>query len=337
MPNPISTTVKDVALLHQLFKDGQLVLAPEFQRNSVWPAAAKAYLIDTILNERPIPVLFFSRTVSAQSGRTIYSVVDGQQRLRAIFEFLGNHFPLSESKGQPFYKQKFSQLSAENKRRILSYDLPIEELYGYSDKDIRDMFDRMNRFVFKLSPQERRHAKEEGAFKKFVESLGRMSFWDNQRVFSKLQQRRMRAEEFAAEITILLVEGPQDKKSSIDLYYLQYREKFPDAASVKNRLVKYLAWIRRALPDLQERRYRKPTDLYSLIGALDAVSGAGKQLSAIDAAASGRRLSALEADIGSEHPSGTAARYILAASRQTDNINPRASRIEIISGLLDRS
>jgi hypothetical protein len=51
-----SPTTKAIGLLHQLFSNGQLTLAPEFQRNSVWPNAAKAYLIDTILNDRPIPL-----------------------------------------------------------------------------------------------------------------------------------------------------------------------------------------------------------------------------------------------------------------------------------------
>lgn len=61
MPKPkFSPTTKDIALLHQLQQDGQLKLQAEFQRNSVWPKPAKAYLIDTILNERPIPLFFFS-------------------------------------------------------------------------------------------------------------------------------------------------------------------------------------------------------------------------------------------------------------------------------------
>ena len=47
-----SPTTKDIALLHQLQQSGQLKLQPEFQRNSVWPRAAKAYLIDTILLHR---------------------------------------------------------------------------------------------------------------------------------------------------------------------------------------------------------------------------------------------------------------------------------------------
>src|ERR1700693_4284326 len=94
-----SPTTKDIALLHQLFKSNQLTLAPEFQRLSVWPRAAKAYLIDTILNDRPMPLFFFQRTMSAQTGRQMFDVIDGQQRLRAIFEFLEDEFGLTESKG----------------------------------------------------------------------------------------------------------------------------------------------------------------------------------------------------------------------------------------------
>jgi Protein of unknown function DUF262 len=334
MPSRTSTTVKDVALLFQLHKDGQLMLAPEFQRNSVWPTAAKAYLLDTILSDRPIPTLYFTRSVSAQTGRSAYAVVDGQQRLRAIFDFLEDRFPLSESKGHHFQGKKFSQLGKEDRQRILNYDLPIEELHGYTDTDIRDMFARMNRYVFKLSPQELRHAKEQGQFKRFVETLGRLRFWSSERVFSKLQLRRMRAEEFCAELTILLIEGPQDKKSAIDLYYLQYRDRFPYARAVRGRLRSYLRWIKLAIPDLREHRYRKPTDLYSLIGAMDVVSRRGKQLSKIPPQGAGRQLLRFEEATRRDAPEGDAARYLLAASRQTDNIGPRTTRIDIIASLL---
>jgi Protein of unknown function DUF262 len=239
----ISVTPKDVALLYQLHRENQLALASEFQRDNVWPPVAKAYLIDTILADRPIPPLFFQRTVSAQTGRTVYSVVDGQQRLRAIFEFLENRFPLSESKNTSYYRKKFNDLTDDQKRQVLNYDLTIEELSGYTDSDIVDMFDRMNRYVVRLSRQELRHAKEKGAFRDFVEGLAKLDFWANERVFSDTQRRRMRVQEFVAELTILLVEGPQDKKKAIDLYYGEYRQSFPNASSVESCLKLYLQWI----------------------------------------------------------------------------------------------
>lgn len=104
-------TTKDVALLRQLFEQDQIVLGPEFQRNSVWTRAAKAYLVDTILNDRPIPVLYFQRMTSAQTGRPSYSVIDGQQRIRAILEFLDDRFGLVESKNSQYKGKSFALLA----------------------------------------------------------------------------------------------------------------------------------------------------------------------------------------------------------------------------------
>lgn len=154
-----STTTKDVALLLQLRDADQLILAPEFQRSSVWPRPAKAFLIDTILADRPIPLLFFSRSINAQTGRSEYEVIDGQQRLRAVFEFYDNRFSLTESpKHAPWYGKRWRSLDQEWRQKVLSYDFVVEELTGYSDSDIRDMFRRMNRYVVRLNAQEQRHA-----------------------------------------------------------------------------------------------------------------------------------------------------------------------------------
>src|SRR6185369_13903587 len=109
--NKRSPTTKDIALLYQLYQSGQLTLATEFQRNSVWPHKAKAYLIDTIINDRPIPLLFFQRSTSAQTGQPTYNVIDGQQRLRSIFDFLDDRFRLSQSsKSSNYYNKRFSGL-----------------------------------------------------------------------------------------------------------------------------------------------------------------------------------------------------------------------------------
>lgn len=328
-------TTKDIGLLKQLHDQGQLTLAAEFQRNSIWPRAAKAYLIDTIINDRPIPLLFFQRVSSAQTGRPGYSVIDGQQRLRAIFEFLDDRFRLTQSnKKATYYNLKFSELSHAVRESIESYDLVVQELTGYDDSDIKDIFVRMNKYVVKLSPQELRHAKGEGKFSDFVERLGKWDFWRDQRVMSAQQIRRMRAVEFVAELTILLIEGPQDKKKALELYYGEYQKTFKKGAWVEDLLKQYTAWVLKALPDLKASRYRSPTDFYSLIGALHEVSGDGGRLHRLEAKAAGERLQDFAAKTKVRNPTGDAARYLAAASRQTDNIQPRTTRIEILSGLI---
>jgi hypothetical protein len=330
-----SPTTKDVALLYQLYSNGQLSLATEFQRNAVWPTPAKAYLIDTILNDRPIPLLFFQRTTSAQTGLSNYTVIDGQQRLRAIFDFLDNRFRLTQSnKNTRYYNKRFSDLTNEQKEQIRNYDLVVEELSGYSELDIRDMFVRMNKYVVRLSPQELRHAKAEGRFHDFVEDLGQLNFWREHKVFSPGSIKRMRSVEYSAELSILLIEGPQDKKNSVDLYYGQYKDRFPQGSAIRSRLSDYLGWTERALPNLAKTRYRSPVDLYSLIGALHRISDNGARLSAIRPAPAGAQLIEFEKRTRAKIPTDDAARYVAAASRQTDNLTPRSTRIDVLERVL---
>lgn len=328
------TTTKDVALLRQLYDDGQLDLAAEFQRNSVWPRPAKAYLIDTILSNRPIPQLFIQRYTSAQTGRPNYRVIDGQQRLRAVFEFLDDGFALGKPSGKRLEKRKFSDLPQSMKDRIRDYDFVVDELSGYSDRDVRDLFVRMNKFVVRLSPQELRHAREEGAFYDFVERLGGWDIWREQKIFTPRQMARMRSVEFSAELTILLIEGPQDKKAAIDLYYGEYQREFKDGPKVEKQLSIYFHWLQEALPDLAKSRFRKPVDLYALIGALTNYRGRGHNVT-LGAKEAGEHLRKFERELNRKRPTERARRYLTAASRQTDNLRPRLTRIEILDEILD--
>jgi hypothetical protein len=330
-----SPTTKSVSLLKQLYDEGQLQLAPPFQRNAVWPPAAKAYLIDTILHDQPVPLFFLQRTASAQSGRTGYTVIDGQQRLRAIFDFIDGRFRLTQSKRAAHKGRRFEKLTSADREHILNYDLIVEELSGYGLADIKDMFIRINRFVVKLSPQELRHAREDphGKFAAFVERIGKLDFWRSQGVFTTTQIKRMVPVEFAAELAILLIEGPQDKKESIDLYYGQFRKAFPLAQSVEARLGNYLSWISRAVPKLADTRFRKPVDLYALIGAVDRLAEM-HPISRTDPKRAGKALIAFDKATRAVEPDLTTARYLAAASRQTDNIAPRLTRIRTLEAVI---
>jgi hypothetical protein len=335
----VSLTTKDVSTLVQLERSGQLKLQPEFQREGVWPRAAKSYLIDSILNSRPIPPIYMQRSTSVQTGRSEFAIIDGQQRIRAIKEFLSDGFPLGEvgegSVAVAFKGKKFSALPEEMKQRLWSFDFVVQELSGYSNSDIRDIFARMNKYVVRLSKQELRHAQKEGKFKDFVERIAQWPFWKQAHVFTNAQLSRMRAAEFAAEIAILLSEGgPQHQKTAIDLYYGKYSERFPEGAGIESQLKAYLEWIQKTLPDIQTHRYRRSNELYALIGALDMVSKKGSNLSKIDFVSAGQKLLAFETKTKRKKPSGEAARYVIAASKHTDDFEPRRTRMDILEPLL---
>lgn len=332
------TTTKDVALLAQLHEDGQLDLAPEFQRNSVWPRAAKAYLIDTILHDLPIPPLLFRRSTNSGSGRPGYEVVDGQQRLRAVFSFLDNSLSLGGGE-----RQRFRNLSRDQQEVINNYDFVVEELTGYNDREIIDIFTRTNRYTVRLNQQELRNAQETGKFAVSANSVGSWPFWASNKVFTVKQIERMINVEFAAELLILLAEGPQDKKSSIDTWYLQFREEFPLSADLTSRLDVCLTWVQEAIPNLSASKFRRPVHFYALIGALDQVLNQDDDSAGPEPVAAGQRLANFESKLDEVARANTplaegprtkldpeAHRYALAASRQTNNIRPRETRIAIL-------
>ena len=335
----VSLTTKDVATLLQLEKSGQLKLQPEFQREGVWPKVAKSYFIDSILNGRPVPPIYLQRTTSIQTGRTEFAVIDGQQRIRAVKEFFEDGFSLSElgehSVALAFKDKKYSRLTQEMQQKLWNFDFVVQELSGYSESDIQDIFARINKYVVRLSKQELRHAQKQGKFKEFVERISKWPFWRLKGVFTPAQIARMRSAEFAAEVAILLIEGgPQHRKTAINLYYHQYSDKFPEGPTIESRLRSYLEWINTALPDLQTRRYRRSNELYALIGALDLATKKGTTLANVDSMTAGEMLRQFEVETRSRTPRGNVAQYVIAASKHTDDLEPRRTRIDILGSLI---
>lgn len=71
------------------FKKGRLDPRPDFQRYQVWPRNKQARLIESILLNLPIPLIYFAED---DAGKSV--VIDGQQRLMAIFDFIDGKYPL---------------------------------------------------------------------------------------------------------------------------------------------------------------------------------------------------------------------------------------------------
>ena len=75
---------------------GKIDPKPQYQRGSVWTRKQKQLLMDSILRGMDIPKLYL-RAIGEDGNRGYtLEVVDGQQRLRAIWEFFDGEYPLSK-------------------------------------------------------------------------------------------------------------------------------------------------------------------------------------------------------------------------------------------------
>ena len=99
---------------------------PEYQRGPVWSKKQKQLLVDTILRDLDIPK-FYLRTVN--NGQYEWEVVDGQQRLRAIWEFRKGIYKIAKDadpiSGVVIANFSYNDLLEDFKDRFDSYTLDI--------------------------------------------------------------------------------------------------------------------------------------------------------------------------------------------------------------------
>jgi hypothetical protein len=273
--NFLNTSNLSISWFADQNKLDHLVLRPPFQRRPVWNPEEKAFLVDSILRGYPVPEIYVYSSVGSD-GSDIYSIVDGQQRLRACLEYLADGFPvvfdvhklepLYTLSDTPWFNKRFSQLSPDEQDRFRRYKLVVRDLEGVGEDQIRHMFNRLNQSNVTLNAQELRYSMYQGGMLAVVEQIVAKDEWERFSVFTQNQRRRMLDSEFVTELVIGYLHWPQNKKEDIDHYYRQYAADFPFAQQVTDRFTTVLEYLVKLFPNARMNRtrwYRK-SDFYTL-------------------------------------------------------------------------
>jgi hypothetical protein len=258
----LSTTHRNVAWFKQAYDGGQLDVKAPYQRNPVWSDRQKAALIDTILLEYPIPELYMQELVDAE-GKQRHVVVDGQQRVAAVLGFLGGEFELGDdSPVAPGLS--FDELALPDRKKIFEYSFVVRLLPEMPEEEIRIIFQRINRNTVVLNSQELRRATYWGPFITLMEQLSDLEYWSEFSIFSANDRRRMLDIEFISELAVGHLNGPQNKKRTLEEFYQIYETQFDGAEELKSVFMKTLGELSQLLPELSKTRWRKKSDFYSL-------------------------------------------------------------------------
>jgi hypothetical protein len=154
--------------------DGELILQPEYQRNFVASEQISSRLVESILLDVPIPVVYLAEE---QDGN--FSVIDGQQRLTSFISFLEGKYP----DGKPFKlsslkvlkelnRKQFSDLDDEHKKKIRSTTIHSIIIKKESNPDIKfEIFERLNTGSTKLNEDEIRNTVYRGNFVSLLAEL----------------------------------------------------------------------------------------------------------------------------------------------------------------------
>lgn len=157
-----------VGSLEKQIRDKELLLQDDYQRRQVWDDIKSSRLIESLLLNVPIPVCYFSELEDGS-----YSVIDGQQRLTAIWRFIMNLKPLRGLRVRSeLNKKRFSELDAQDQRLIRNRTIRCIVIQKESHPEIRfDVFERLNSASVKLNPQELRNSTYRGKLNSLLREL----------------------------------------------------------------------------------------------------------------------------------------------------------------------
>ncbi|WP_162249568.1 DUF262 domain-containing protein [Rhizobium sp. Root149] len=128
---------------------GRLILSPYFQRNYVWRDIHKTDFIDTIIKGFPFPQIFIAKgTINIETKQTTSCVVDGQQRLTTIIDFINGGFR--------YNGELFDEMPQQIQEDFLKYEVSLVDLdLGENDPALFEIFKRLNRTYYSMTAIEK--------------------------------------------------------------------------------------------------------------------------------------------------------------------------------------
>ncbi|MDI9310048.1 MAG: DUF262 domain-containing protein [Limnohabitans sp.] len=186
---------------YEAYRNNKLFINRRYQRKLVWSQQEKKDLIESILLQYPIPLVL----LASQNDK--YEIIDGMQRLNAIFGFIENHFPVfiggsdkffnipdytfaqsQVTKGVIFPKTDVEFLTQEQVSLFIQYPFPVTIFKTGSSDEINETFRRINSTGRKLSPQEVRQAGNVSKFSLLVREVASEIRGDASREILLLQE-----------------------------------------------------------------------------------------------------------------------------------------------------
>lgn len=172
----------DLETLIKRIDQKTIKLDPDYQRRHRWSPETSSRLIESLILNIPIPVIFISQDVDVDEEATDsarYTVIDGQQRLTAVYEFMKNKLALdgletlSELNGA-YYKDLPPFLT----RRLEERTIKCLRIDSTVDAQVKfDIFERLNTGSIKLESQELRNVTARGPFNDVLKNLAKGTFF----------------------------------------------------------------------------------------------------------------------------------------------------------------
>ncbi len=224
-----------------------------YQREEIWSTDMAQYLIDTILRKYDIGKIY----VQVREGK--YFIIDGQQRLKAIWDFADNIFPLSDKYSPPELTGKYYRdLPERIREEFRAFPVTLALIRGFSDEEVRDLFRRINSGV-PLNTAERLNAYP-GSIVPTVRRLSEHPFFEK---ITYLKPTRYRYLHVSAQLLMLEKNGITDISPKALFVFFEQNKNLDTNSQAYKSVVKTLNYLERAF-NKKMRELGKPSWIITL-------------------------------------------------------------------------
>jgi len=263
MTNQIKPSVTNptIADIFQKISEKRLDLAPSFQRRFVWTQEHQEQFIDTILQGYPFPEIYVCQgETDIKRIITKQKVIDGQQRLTTIMNYINDSFekPLKLIK-------KFDDLESEERRKFLEYQIVVRDIGQVEDAVVKEIFRRINLTKFKLDDIEIHNAIYDGQFIQTAKSLSNEINLNKYEVFHDSEITRMVDIHFFLTVLSTLERGGYfARDSEIEKCVEEFNESFINSHLRKSEILRAFSILDNLQLPLDSIWFRK-SNFFTLI------------------------------------------------------------------------
>ena len=243
--------------LDKLYKRRDRYEIPDWQRTEVWSEDKKKTLIDTILRGWKLPKFYFLKTADDPES---FEVVDGQQRLSAIFDFLDNELSLADDVAARFGGKTYRELPDVISDSFDDFEIEFDEIVEADEEETKEFFRRLQEGL-PLTSSERLNAAH-GKLRDFAVEISQHSFLT---LKIGVRDHRHALFDIVAKVLALEVDGLgvglryDDLKSVFDT-----QKNFSRESGVANRVVGALEFLNASFAE-KEPRFRNRTIVQSFL------------------------------------------------------------------------
>lgn len=218
---------------------------PEYQRRYVWSDRQASRLIESLIIQCPVPVIYLN-----QERDETFSVIDGNQRLNSLRRYLNNEFPLNGLTSYPELSGlKYFELDKRFQRHISNRVLRCTVILKETHPQVKfDVFERLNSGAVALTRQELRHGLYYGDLMKHASKVAKKLKLSSH--FGSRKDKRMKAEELVIRFWALCEEiGKYEKPLASFISSYAERHRNPDNSELES-LIKKIETAHRASIEL---------------------------------------------------------------------------------------